>query len=198
MTSEAIEFVSDPVRVAYPSLFEPRAFKGGSGRATYQMVALIPPDASLRPWAEAMRAAMAKKFGPEFKLPAAKNPIRLCEEKPVYSAFAGWRYVNLSNGFQPGVVDERMTPISDPDRVYAGCWARVHANAWAWAHPQGGKGVSFNVNAVQFVRHDERLVGQGAVDPSRVFTPLDVVAGDGTTPAAAPAPVADEIADLFG
>ena len=49
-----------------------------------------------------------------------------------------------------------MQVVTDPDRFYAGCWARASVRAHAY-DTKGNKGVSFYLNNLQFVGDDEPL-----------------------------------------
>lgn len=170
------DVLTPPVRLAFPALFVPRKRAPNNDVLTYQATILLPPDLDLTPFKKAMVAAMEKKFGKVIQLPAAKNPIHDCEEKP-YNGFApGWRYIGMHNSERPSVFDRRGMPITDPKLVYPGCWVRIYTNAFAWDNKVGGKGVSFGLNGVQFVRDDDRLDGRR--NPIDVFDPLDDLGDD--------------------
>lgn len=156
------DIITQPVRLSFPSLFEKKPTARGGDRLAYQAAILLPPDTDLAPYHAAMKAAMLDKFGKVLKLPAAKNPIKDCAEKDLDGYDEGWHFINVKSGYQPSVVDQRRQEIIDPERIYAGCWVRMHINAWCWDHPVGGKGVSFSLNAVQLVRDGERLDGRRA------------------------------------
>lgn len=189
--------VTPDVRLQYPALWVPKPRAADKPDAlTFQAVLLIPPDADLAPFANAIRAAVHGRFGPTAKINPAKLPIRSCADKPDSPGYdEGWHYLNVHSKRQPGVVDQLAVPIATDDgRVYAGCWVRAYINAFAWEHPVGGRGVSFGLNAVQLVRDGERLVGGGR-PATEVFAPL----ADFKPPAATPQKAAPKGAfdDLF-
>ena len=158
--SDPTSLVTPPVRLAFPALFEPKPVAKGNPQKKYQAVLLIPPSVDLKPFLEACKATMIEKWGKVEKVKAANNPIKKCEDKELDGYEPGWHYINVKSNYMPTVVDQRRQPILDPEQVYAGCWVRVAINAFAWNHDQGGKGVSFGLNAVQFIRDDTRLDGR--------------------------------------
>lgn len=164
------------VRLAFPALFEPKPrSKDKPDVKTFQAVLLIPPSVKKELFTNAIKAAMIEKWGKVIPLPASKNPLRDCAEKPGLAGYeAGWTYINTHSKFKPGVVDRLLVPVTDPSKVYPGMWVKAHINAFVWDHPTGGKGVSFGLNAIQLVRDDERL--DGRVDATALFEPLDAPA----------------------
>lgn len=168
---KATEVVTAPVRVSFPALFEPKPVsKDKPNELKYMATLLLPPETDKSPFFEAIKAAMVDKFGKAIKLPARNNPIKDCGEKELDGYEDGWSYINAKSGYQPSVVDQKAQPVMDKDAVYAGCWCRFHLQAFAWDHPQGGKGVSFSLSAVQLVKDDDRLDGRKS--GADVFEPL--------------------------
>lgn len=198
--TKSTEVTTKPVRLSYPHLFEPRA-KSEGGAPVYQAQLLLPAGFDIAPLRAAMSAALKDKFGD--KTPAKDrmapygNPLRKMEEKqdsetgtfPV-GYEAGGHFISASNKYKPFVVDRKAQPIEDAALVYPGCWCQVHLNAYAWDY-KGKWGVSFSLEAVQFVRDDERLDGRKA--PTDVFKPLE-----GETPPSAGAAAGSDQDALFG
>lgn len=198
------EIVTEPVRLAFPALFEPKPVtKSKPDEKKYQAAALLPPDYDLNALAEVIKAAMVEKWGKVIKLIPRNNPLKKCEdrdqEKPLAGYEDGWRFLNAKSGYQPSVLNEKKQEVLDPEAVYAGCWVRLHLSAYAWEHAEGGKGVSFSLNAVMKVRDDARLGGRK--DAREVFGEVDVsdigteFAGDDATQSDGPS---DAIDDLLG
>jgi len=169
---KAVDIVTGPVRLSFPSLFEKKATFRGSDKTAYQASLLLPPDMDLGPFQACMKAAMEDKWGKVIKLPAAKNPIKDAAEKDLDGYDEGWHFMNVKSGYAPSVLDQRRQEIIDPERIFAGCWVRVHLTAWAWSHETGGKGISFSLNSVQLVREGERLDGRRAA--TDVFDDIEV------------------------
>lgn len=214
--------VTAPCRLSFPALFVARPVSNKpDAELKFMATLLLPPTTNLAPFHEAIKAAMLEKFGKLLRLDASKNPIKDCETKELDGYLPGWHFINTKSNNAPNVVDQRRQDIIDPELVYAGCWVRAHINAFAYDHPQGGKGVSFGLNSIQLVRDDARFDGRRRAD--EVFS--DIVVEDDTMPgeeappapavrraapspqapasaprrAAAPAPKAadDDIEDLF-
>lgn len=191
--------ITEPVRLAFPALFEPKPVMRGSDELKYQATMLLPPDFDMAPLKAAMMAAAKAEWGGNIpKLDPAKAPIKDCAAKSHLAGYEpGWHYVNLKSQYQPSVVDERLQEVIDPSRVFAGCWVRFHVNAYAYNN-QFGKGISFGLNAVQFVRADERL--DGRTSGKDVFTPIEVAEGEAAAGDTGPpdsGQVAGDAADLF-
>jgi hypothetical protein len=188
--ARATYLITPECRLSFPSLFVPRERVKGdtTGVKTFQAVLLLPPNVNLRPFTEALKAAMVEKWGEIVPLPASKNPIHDCSDKPGVSGYdAGWHYISVHSRQQPAIVDRMNQPVvpdSDEDpnapgkfrqssKIYPGMWVRAYINAFAWNNTAGGKGVSFGLNAIQLVRDDARL--DGRINAADIFTPLDDV-----------------------
>jgi len=161
------EIVTEPVRLAFPALFEPKpTSKSKPNDLKYQAALLFPPDYDMSPLVEVVKAAMVEKWGKVIKLVPRNNPLKKCDdrdpEKPLAGYDEGWRYLNSKSGYQPSVLDQKKQAILDSERVFPGCWCRFHLIAYGWEHETGGKGVSFSLNAVQLIREDTRLDGRKA------------------------------------
>lgn len=198
-----LEVVTPTCRLAFPSLFKTAPRFQNSERMTYQAVLLLPPDTSLTPFANAVKAAMDVQFGKQIRL--SDSPIRSCDGKEYAGYEPGWRYINTHTGYAPGVVDQKKQPILDKElmemdpalaiaraeeRIFAGCWCRFHLTAFGWTYAKK-QGVSFSLNGVQLVREDERLDGRAA--PGAVFDEIEVE--DDDAPEAASS---SEVDALFG
>lgn len=159
-----VEIVTEPCRLAFPALFEPKPTVKGGAELKYQATLLLPPDYDMSGLVECVKAAMVKKWGKVIKLVGKNNPLRkvddLDEDNRATGYEPGWRFINAKSGYSPSVLDQKKQEILDAKRVFPGVWCRFHLTAFAWEHAQGGKGVSFSLNAVQLVREDTRLDGR--------------------------------------
>ena len=159
-----VEIVTEPCRLAFPALFAPKPTMKGGTDLKYQATLLLPPDYDMTGLVECVKAAMVKKFGKVIKLVGKNNPLRkvddLDEDSRATGYEEGWRFINAKSGYQPSVLDQKKQEVLDEKKVYPGMWCRFHLSAFGWEHAQGGKGVSFSVNAVQLVRDDTRLDGR--------------------------------------
>jgi hypothetical protein len=177
MNLNTTEIVTEPCRLAFPALFEPKPVsKNKPNELKYQAALLLPPDYDLKPLGAVVKAAMLAKWGKVIELVPRNRPLKKCEdrdqEKPLAGYDEGWKYLNAKSGYLPAVLDQNKQEILTEDRIFAGCWCRFHLTAYAWEHPEGGKGVSFSLNAVQLVREDARLGGRK--DAREVFGSVEV------------------------
>jgi len=90
-----------------------------------------------------------------------RSPFRDGNEKdnpdPLYlnSIFVN---ANANVDRKPGIVDQALKPVMDPDIIYSG--ARFRAQVSFFAYDQAGnRGVGCGLNHLMFCRHGERLGG---------------------------------------
>lgn len=150
-----------------------------NGKMEYSVVALFPAGANLDKLKAAALEACVKKWGADKAKWPQKNPVtgtggvrspfrdqaergKMDEATqklilpPGYAA--GAIFINLKSEQKPGVVDENVQDIIDSTKLYSGCWLRATVNAFAYEQ-KGNAGVSFGLNNVQFVKHDEPIGG---------------------------------------
>lgn len=171
---------TEPVRLAFVSVFEKKPRARGSDKLTYQATLLIPPTLkqTLNAVQEAMKAAMMKKFEKIIPLKERGQPVKRCEDFEYAGYEKGWLAIGTNSDRQPAIVDRARVPVTDKDRVYSGVWAHVIIDCYAWEHPTGGKGCSFDLRAIQLVKDDERLDGRSKpVDPDAAFEALEMGGG---------------------
>jgi len=177
-------------RLSYPNLFRPHAPKAKPGERQkepdYNAVLIRDKKVHAKEIAEltkAIEATLVDKFKP---VPAKyKNPIRdgTDREDEDASAAAGKAvykdgygpdvvFFSAANKRRPSVVDKDPTvPLVEADgKPYAGCYVNVCVSPWGWDHETGGKGVSFNLLAVQFTKDGEPFGGGESVKPCEVFS----------------------------
>lgn len=106
----------------------------------------------------------------------------------------GKTFIRTTSQYQPPCVDRRKLPIVKADDLYSGCYVYPIVHIYAWENAQQGKGLSFGIDAVQFVKDGERLGGGGGgVNPDDFFEKIEDEGG-GSSDGAAP----NSAADLFG
>lgn len=167
-------------RMLYPGLFYPSVPKGETDqtKASYQLTLLFPKAADGALLVAAVDAAIVAKWGVgphKFKI---KKPFLKTEEQPRFADVAGDYPVMIraGNKERPATVFGNMKPCTTEEEVYGGRWATMSLNAFAWDHPTGGKGVSFGLNHVMLLEHDEPM-GGGRVRVEDAFEPVDVAGG---------------------
>ena len=187
--------VLSDVRILWPSVFEPAGVPGDpTGKLAFSVVALLPDAAAVKPLLKVLHDVAAEKHGDKFakamvsafadggRSPANHFPIRRCDENDdsKLAGFDGWwcRF-KANEKYPPTVVDRRAQKIMDTDMIYSGCWCNIDFGAYGWDHRTGGKGVSFGLNALQFVRNDDSIGGGGGHSFDEL--PDDGTDSDGST-----------------
>lgn len=168
--------VTPPGRLSFPALFEPRAVNEGD-KPQFAATLLYPDGTDLTELKRIVGEAAVAKWGSDainlLRTGAIRSPFRDCGEKAHLSGYEpGWTFVTLRSNSAPGVVDQAVKPITplEQDRIRAGFWVQCSTHAYAWSHPQGGKGVSLSLNNIMLVKEDSPFDGRRAA--SEDFTPL--------------------------
>lgn len=179
MTTETL--ITPKARLAFPALFEARSYNNQPAKFSATLVfdkaaQATPEFAKLK---AAAGAAAKAKFGD--KIPKTlKSPFRDGEEK---DGVAGFNeddvFINITSKRKPRVVDRnkvdgKFPDITDEDRVYPGCYVRASVSVYAY-DKDGGKGVAFGMNNVQFLDDGERIASGGG---SRAEGDFDDAGGD--------------------
>lgn len=213
-TSPASRLVTPPVRLMFPELFRAAPVMKDKNKMRFQATLLIPPSVDMKPFHEAVKAAMLADWGAVQRISGRSSPFKRCDdqEKQYNGMAPGWVMIRTNSKFAPHVVDQKRQDILEEDRIFAGCWCRFAIHAFTWDDPE--RGVSFGLDAVQLIREDTRLDGRKgpedlfeevAVDDD-VAPPFDEVdapapkaaAGKSAQQRPAAKPPADDIEDLFG
>lgn len=199
------EVTTKPVRVSYPNLDKPKPKNDKPGATPfYSAMLLLPPSYDLAPFRAAMQAAVKEEFGDKVpskeKMAPYGNPIRKVDEKrddetgklPI-GMEEGGHFLSVSNRQRVAVAGRDASMVVDPEKIkdliYGGCWCNFHLRAFAWSY-EGKWGVSFSLEAVQFVRDDEPF---GRKITTETFAPIS-----GDAPAAAAGDAASDQDALFG
>lgn len=167
------------VRLAFPQLFEARAFSDGQGEA-YSASFIFAED---HPAAKVMRDAIEAVGSDKWasKWPALKKELNAKDKtalhsgdsKASYSGFAGNLYVSARSKVRPAVVDRDRSPLTQSDgKPYAGCYV----NAILDVYPQDnayGKRVNASLKGVQFFADGDAFSG-GAAAKADDFPDLSV------------------------
>jgi len=136
-----------------------------SGVLKYSVTALIDPNDPVVPLIkEACKQAAVEKWAD--KIPKGlKSPLRDGNEKE-YAGFENMLFVGCNSDNKPGIVDAAAKPITEPDRIYSGCWARLDLNFFGY-QKAGNVGVAAGLNNIQVLGDDEVFAGRNA--PDKVF-----------------------------
>ena len=153
--------ITPEFRASFVFLVEPRLppNPGPGAKPAYSLAVAIPKSEKkfLAQLDQAIEDTAKEKWG---KIPPKlKTPLRDGdeEERP---EFEDCIVFNTKSEARPQIVDTDLQEIIDPDVLYSGAWYRVSVNPFAWDHPTGGKGVSFGLNNVMWVKDDEPYSGR--------------------------------------
>jgi Protein of unknown function (DUF2815) len=156
-------------RVSFPNVFEKRAAAPGQ-EPKYSITMLFqvktdpkaPKDAKivdLAPIMDIVRGAIVAKFGADkAKWPKLRLPFRKGEEKTYNGYNPGIIFCAATSKMKPGVVDQNVKDIIEPNEFYPGCYARAKIAAFVY-NTAGNQGVGLGLRNVQKIRDGEPLGG---------------------------------------
>ena len=155
------------VRLAFPSLFEAKTFKG-EGKPAFSASFLIPKNDPLIATINAAIEQVAKdKWGAKAEAnlkimrTADKTALHNGDLKADFEGFEGNMYVSSRNPLRPLVLDANKTPLTEKDgKPYAGCFVNASIELW----PQDndfGKRINATLTGIQFARDGESFTGGG-------------------------------------
>lgn len=160
------------VRLAFPQLFEPRAFgEDGSDPAyggsfifskthpAYKLVNTAIETVSEEKW-EKKAAEVLRQL---------RTADRIClhdgDSKPDYNGFPGNFFIASRNKARPLVVDRNKSPLTAGDgRPYAGCYVNATLDIWAQAN-KFGKRINATLSGVQFFKDGDAFTGAPPASP---------------------------------
>ncbi|MEE9366991.1 MAG: DUF2815 family protein [Dehalococcoidales bacterium] len=164
-------------RASFPNLFEAVSFN--NGKPKFSVVMIFPKSTDLGPLKAAARVA-AQAFWPNGLPSNLRSPFRDGSEKVDWEGFGSETiFITASTLRKPGVVDRQLNHIIEPDKFYAGCYARATINAFAYDQA-GNKGVSFGLLNVQFLRDGDSLAGGTKAEDDFEAVEGDDMFGDDT------------------
>jgi hypothetical protein len=158
------------VRLSFPDLFEPRAFKAGD-EPKYKATFLLPKDSpQIKQVEAAILAAATEKWGAK-----AAGIIKGIRNNPnkfnfqdgdnkEYDGYAGMMAFSASSKSRPLVIDRDKTILGMADgRPYAGCY--VNASVDVFGYDNSGNGISATLKGVQFVKDGDAFGGGAPASP---------------------------------
>ena len=168
-------------RASFVALKAPHGSKQKPDDKKYSVSILLPPAADLAALKKLASDTVKAKWGAE--LPKKlKSPVldafTVSEEadKGPYAGYdKGWTLIRVSTKLMPGFADQRGVGILPSsarfdELFYSGAWIRAEVNAFAY-DVDGNRGVSFGLQNVQFIKHDEQLGGRRPVE--KVFGAIE-------------------------
>ncbi|MCI7551879.1 MAG: DUF2815 family protein [Actinomycetaceae bacterium] len=166
--------ITGKVRCSYAYLLEPRPGNKPDDKPKYSVSLIIPKDdkTTIDRIKKAIAAAIDEgeaklglppKGDPKRKL-AIQNltlPLRDGDtDRFEHEEYANAMFTNANSVRKPGIIDQNKRPLTEPEDVYSGMYARVSLNFYAYA-VQGKKGIAAGLGNVQKWADGERLGGGG-------------------------------------
>jgi Protein of unknown function (DUF2815) len=165
------------VRLAFSNgLFELQ--KDDWGNLNWTSTLLIPKSDSLAPYEKLALEAATTEWG--------DKALQLIKGKVVHSpfldgdgpqgkskttgvehaGFPGHTFLRVKSGenYRPTLIDRQKMPITKRDQLYSGCYVFAVVHCFTWDNEKKGKGLTFGIDMVQFVKDGENLGGGGGVD----------------------------------
>lgn len=155
-------------RMLYPALFKPAMPRGETDekKAKYQISVLIPKGSNIDVLKAAYEEAIAEKVTAKMRATTKiKSPFLKTADQPRFTEFADEfpLMIRCNATMRPDVVTPNAKGLvkeeDEADEVYSGRWCRVSIRPFFYDHPTGGKGVSFGLQNVQLLDHDEAIAG---------------------------------------
>lgn len=159
--------------LSYAYLFTPQKAMNEGEKDKYSCVLVFLPEEQQTPLFKALKKAAVdaaiEKWGDKapgmIRSGKLKMPFRDDAEEKGYPEDSV--FITVKNERKPGIVsifpdpdnDNKPLPITDPEKIYAGCIVRATVRAFAY-DAKGNKGVSFGLNNIQKVKDGERLDGR--------------------------------------
>ena len=176
-----INVVVKMVRLSFPHLFEPSGFQGSEPKYSCKLIIPKSDKATMNELAGYAKQLIDEKW--KGKKPAnfrewyVDGDTILDEDGNVREEYANsWR-ISASSKIKPGIVDQSVNPVMDPELIYAGCY--VNASLSMYAYDNISKGIGFGLSHVQFAGDGKRL-GGSRISASQAFDKIDIAPEEAT------------------
>ena len=154
--------ITGKVRASFVHIFEPQSINGSEPKYTCSLIIPKSDTTTLNKIRSALDQAKETgrtKWGG--KIPAnLKMPLRDGDvDRPDDPAYEGCFFVNATSKEAPGVVDRDRVKITDPQRIYSGCYIRACIDFYPF-NVNGNRGLACALKGVQFWSDGEPLNGR--------------------------------------
>ena len=160
------KLVTPEFRGSYVNLAKPRSV--GTGDPRYSILMPLPEsDPFVKIMQEREKEVAIEKWGkvPKKLKSALKFGADREGDEDGVDEFEGCVTVNFSSADEPGLVyfdeDGDKAAITDKKMLYSGAFYRVSTRPYAWEHETGGRGVSWSLDNVLWVRGGTPISGRG-------------------------------------
>ncbi len=164
---EGKNLITPIARLSFPTLFTAKAAgktpKEGD-KKKFSCSLLIPPSADISKLKKMAQEAAQAKWGDKLKDIKIKSPFLKAEEYKYEGYLPGWVLIRASTETKPQVMEAQKGSMvrlteDDPESVYPGRWCVATVNAYAY-DVNGNKGITFGLNNVLLLNHDDSLGGR--------------------------------------
>lgn len=178
--SKAGNIITPKCRMSFPVLLEPQYPPNmTTGKKRYSIALLIPEGCDLTLLKNEATKAAKEKWGD--KIPANMKTPFLDAGKYEYNGYtAGATLLRPTTLNKPGLVNAKGENVTDEQEIYPGRWCVASLRAYAY-DVSGNRGVSFGLQNIQLLDHDEPLGGRARAEDE--FAPVEGT--DGAKPASA-------------
>lgn len=163
---EGKNILSPIARMSFPNLFTARAGKNAKegDKKKFGVTLLIPPQCDISLLKEAAKDAIIAEWGSKWQDMKLRSPFIKAETINYEGYEKGWTVIRASCLSKPRVViteNDAFTRLDEenPEVVYPGRWCTVSLNTFTF-NINGNKGVSFGLNNVMVLYHEESLGGR--------------------------------------
>lgn len=174
------KMITPEFRASYANVWEPAATPNGDMKYSVSMI--FPKSTDLSEIKKAIKQCIIDAIGAdEKKWPKGlKNPLRDGDTDRDSEEYANSMFMNCGSKNQPGIVDQKVQPITDRDEFYSGVYARASINFFYY-DKNGNRGVGVGLNNLMKTRDGERFDGrQSAENEFASFASADTASADGT------------------
>lgn len=153
-------------RISFPNLFTARSAdpKNPDSKKRFGVSLLIPPQCDISLLKKAAGECATAKWGDKAAELKKKTPFLDAGEYKYEGYIKGWTLIRATCMSKPTVVQQEQMGLvkvteDDSDIVYPGRWCTASVNAFAY-DTNGNKGVSFGLNNIMLLNHDDSLGGR--------------------------------------
>ena len=187
VTSEKIQLTN--VRLSFPQLDRPRAFKEGQEPKFEASFLLDPSDKAHAAIIAKIKNESARVAKIQFDGQIPKS-LEKCwgngdDLDKVYDGYAGMFWIKVKSAARVPVVgrrknaDGKFPPLApgDAEWPYAGCYVNASVTVWA-QNSHGRKAINGNLIAIQYVKEGEAFSGNKTAVPEEEFQALEDGGGE--------------------
>jgi hypothetical protein len=153
--------ITPKARMSFPHLFTAHSAAEGA-KPKFGVSLLIPADSDIQLLKDAAARVVKENWGD--KVPKGlKSPFLKAGDYESTAAFEGWTLIRATAISKPGIVDPQNKGVTDESEVYPGRWCVASLRAFTY-DTGTNKGVSFGLQNVQVLDHDEPLNGRARAE----------------------------------